>query len=147
MKRILSSRITLALKILPLCLIVVWLLLILNLYLRYAGGDSFLGLIAPLLVAVSIFYAWEFIQFKKISVDDKFLYVSNYLKEIRIPFEDIDEVVEQGWKGVTYPIDISFNNRSEFGNTIRFMPEARFGHSVRDSTSVIDELRRLAGPS
>jgi len=145
MRRIVSSKMTLALKILPLCLIVVWLLSTLNLYIRYLDGDSFLWLIAPLLIAVSIFYAWEFIQFKKISVDDKFLYVSNYLKEIRIPFENIDAVVEQSWKGVTYPIDISLNSRSEIGSTIRFMPEVRFGHSVEDSSSVIDELKRLAG--
>jgi hypothetical protein len=138
---------TLALKMLPLCLIVVWLLSILNLYPRYLDDDSFLWLIVPLLLALSIFYAWEFIQFKKISVDDKFLYVSNYLKEIRIPFENIDEVVEQRWKGVTYPIDISLNNHSEFGNVIRFMPEVRFGYSVRDSTSVVAELRGLAGTS
>jgi hypothetical protein len=110
-------------------------------------GASLLWPVAPLVITVPIFYVWEFIQFKKINVDDKFLYVSNYLKEIRIPFENIDEVVEQSWNGVTYPIEISLNNPSEFGRTIRFMPKVRFGHSIQDSASLIDELRRLARAS
>jgi hypothetical protein len=148
MKQTLSSNLTLALKfLLPSCLIAGWLLSICNLYIAYWGHDSFLRLLAPLILVVFVFYGWRFVRLKKVAIHGECLYVSNYLKGQRISFADINKVVEQGWNGATYPIEISLKGPSEFGTSIQFMPKVRFGHSVQDSRSVIDELRKLAGES
>ena len=148
MKHTLSSSLTFTLKfLLPICLFSGWLISIVNVYVDYWGRNSYLRFVAPLIFAAIIFNSWEFVRFKKVSVDDEYLYVSNFLRKIRIPFKDIDEVVEQNWAGLTYPIEISLRDPSEIGSTIKFMPKVKFGHSVRDSNVVVAELRRLAGES
>jgi hypothetical protein len=147
MRRIFSSKLTLALKLTPLCLVVIWLLSILNLYARRLGAGTPWPLVAPVLIALVIGYCWDFVRFKRLSVDDQYWYASNYFREVRIPLGDIGEVGERGWNGVTYPIDVFLKSPSGFGSSIRFMPQVRLGRSVGDSAQVIEELRRLAGAS
>src|SRR5215813_7967384 len=44
-----------------------------------------------------VFIGWDCIRLKEVSVDDSFLYVSNYLKEVSIPLSEIYDVTENFW--------------------------------------------------
>jgi hypothetical protein len=82
---------------------------------------------------------------KRVRVDENFLYVSNYLREISVPLDLIIEVTEIRWLNI-HPVAIYFRDATEFGRKITFMPTTRiFGFF--SSHPVVSELRGLAGLS
>ena len=81
-------------------------------------------------------------HYKDVSVDDEFLYVSNYRKEIKIPVSNIENVTEIKWIR-TRPITIHLKNDSEFGRKIVFMPKFNGFRIVADNP-MIAELKKLA---
>ena len=90
----------------------------------------------------SAFIYWSCIRLKEVSVDENFLYVSNYLKEIAIPLSEIQDVTENVWVNI-HPVTIRLNSPSEFGDKIVFMPRVRF-FEFFSSHPVVDELKELA---
>ena len=94
------------------------------------------------LVVVSAFIYWSGIRLKVVSVDDNFLYVSNYLKEISIPLSEIYDVTENVWIN-SHPVTIHLSSPSEFGDKIVFMPKTRF-FALFSSHPVVKELKMLA---
>jgi hypothetical protein len=93
-------------------------------------------------VVGSAFIYWNCIRLKEVSVDENFLYVSNYLKEIAIPLSEIQDVTENVWVNI-HPVTIRLNSPSEFGDKIVFMPSVRF-FAFFSSHPVVDELKELA---
>lgn len=84
-------------------------------------------------------------KYMKVSADDKFLYVSNYLNEIPIPLSDIADVTQNVWvRG--RPVTIHLKTISPFGRKIRFLPKSR-GLGFLKSNPVIGELKEMAGIS
>jgi hypothetical protein len=81
------------------------------------------------------------VRYKEVSVDEEYLYVSNFIKEIAIPLSDIVDVTESRWLN-THPVTIYLKSPSEFGNKIVFMPTIRFFGFT--SHPVVSELKRLA---
>jgi len=57
---------------------------------------------------------------KKVSIDDDFLYVSNFKKEIEIPLSQISSVSGNIW-GLPRKITIRLNEPSVFGKKITFL--------------------------
>lgn len=92
-------------------------------------------------IAGSAFLLWDTFRLKVVNVDEHFLYVSNYLKEIAIPLADIYDVTENVWLN-THPVTIHLKSPSEFGDRIVFMPKTRF--SFFSSHPVVKELKQLA---
>ena len=89
----------------------------------------------------TFFVYWNAMRLKRVYVDDQFLYVSNYFKEISISLSEILDVRQAQW-GNNQPISVRLKSPSEFGDKIVFMPTARafpFG-----THPVISELRTLA---
>jgi ABC-type phosphate/phosphonate transport system permease subunit len=95
-------------------------------------------------IVCSAFLYWSCVRLKKVSIDDQFLYVSNYLKEIAIPFSLIGDVTENTW--LNTPVTIHFKLPTEFGDEIVFMPKFRWVPSL-SSHPVVAMLRQLAGIS
>jgi hypothetical protein len=93
-------------------------------------------------IAGSAFTYWSCAGLKAVSVDDNFLYVSNYLKEIEIPISEIYDVTENKWINI-HPVTIHLKSPSEFGDKIIFMPKVRF--FAFGSHPVVSELKELAG--
>jgi hypothetical protein len=93
-------------------------------------------------IAGFAFLYWTCIRLKEVSVDDNFLYVSNYLKEVSIPLSEIDDVTENVWINI-HPVTIHLNSPSEFGDKIIFMPTVRF-FAFFSSHPVVNELKKLA---
>ena len=136
MKRTISSDLTFTLKVLlPCCLLVGWVVSILNLFLGFLG-ESVYRFVTPLLIAIVVAFYWELIQIKRVRLDEQFLYVSNYLVETRVPLERIGEVVEKHGVNVhlvtVYP---KVNSQAE--RAIRFLPKAF------QASSVVDDLRQI----
>jgi hypothetical protein len=84
---------------------------------------------------------WSCVRLKKVSVDENFLYVSNYLKEISIPLSDIYDVTENVWLNI-HPVTIHLKSPSAFGRKISFMPQAKF--TFFSSHPVVEELKEMA---
>lgn len=81
-------------------------------------------------------------RYKKVSVDDEFLYVSNYRKEITISVSNIADVTELKWIR-TRPITIHLKTDSEFGGKIVFMPKFN-GFRVFADNPIVSKLKALA---
>lgn len=92
-------------------------------------------------IAGSAFIYWSCIQLKVVSVDDNFLYVSNYIKEIQIPLSEIYNVTENRWINI-HPVTINLKSSSEFGDEIVFMPRVKF-FAFFKSHPVVAELKEL----
>src|SRR5437773_7765588 len=71
------------------------------------------------------FIYWSCVRLKKVSIDDQYLYVSNYLQEIAIPFSFIGDVTGNPWMN-SHPVTIHFKLSTEFGDKIVFMPPFKF---------------------
>jgi hypothetical protein len=81
-------------------------------------------------------------RLKRVRADDEFLYLSNYLREVRVPLKSIDAVTEIRWINI-HPVTVHFRVPTAFGRSITFMPRVRvFGQG---SHPVVDELRGAAG--
>ena len=78
-------------------------------------------------------------RWKSVYLEGDALYVSNYLKEIRIPLAEVRGVEASSFMRPRTVI-VTLKSPSEFGKRIVFVPsEAGFGAS-----EVVQELRRLA---
>lgn len=146
MKRRLSSLQTVLMKIVfPALWIPMWAVGTLTLFLGGLQGGDTAALKWVFLcgwVAGSAFIYWGCIRLKDVSVDDNYLYVSNFLKEISIPLSEIYDVTENVWLN-THPVTIHLKRPSEFGDKIIFMPTVRY-FSFYGSHPVVAELKELA---
>jgi len=79
---------------------------------------------------------------KRVAVDSKNLYVSNYRRDIVIPLTMVSDVTENRWINI-HPVTIHLRNDSEFGQKISFMPTSRF-FGGWSSHPVVAELQQLA---
>jgi hypothetical protein len=96
-------------------------------------------------VTGTTFILWTCTGLKQVRMDSENLYVSNYLKEITIPFRMIADVTENRWVNI-HPVTIYFRGDTEFGSQITFMPTSRLALSW-SSHPVVAELKQKAGLS
>jgi hypothetical protein len=79
---------------------------------------------------------------KRVRMDERQLYVSNYFREIQIPFSAIVDVRQNRWLN-SRPITIYFRDATEFGDKATFIPKQRIRFWRIDP--VVEELKQLAG--
>ena len=79
---------------------------------------------------------------KRVRMDERQLYVSNYFREIQIPFGAIVDVRQNRWLN-SQPITIYFRDATEFGDKATFIPKQRIRFWRIDP--VVEELKQLAG--
>ncbi|MGZ4973724.1 MAG: hypothetical protein ACXWDN_13265 [Limisphaerales bacterium] len=89
------------------------------------------------------FILWISAGLKRVRMDERQLYVSNYLREISVPFSEIIDVRQDRWIN-SRPITIYFRDATEFGGRATFMPKWRIQLFWR-TDPVVSEIRRLAG--
>lgn len=85
---------------------------------------------------------WMCVPLKRVRMDGKNLYISNYFREIRVPLSAVVEVTENRWFNI-HPVTIHFRRPTEFGQRITFMPTARL-FTNWSSHPVVEELRQAA---
>jgi len=81
-------------------------------------------------------------RLKRVRADTKNLYVSNYLREIEIPFSMIENVTENRWLN-HHPVTIHLNAPTEFECKITFMPKTRL-LGFWSEHPVVEEIKRMA---
>lgn len=95
----------------------------------------------PLLwLVVSGYFIWFAARLKVVSIDDDFIYVSQFRQEIQIPLANIVGVKQNWWTNPKL-ITLTLNQPSEFGTQIVFVPTSLFLAAWR-SHPIVDELER-----
>ena len=92
----------------------------------------------------SAFILWGCAGLKRVRVDERQLFVSNYLREISIPFSAVRDVRQNRWLN-TRPITIYFRHVTEFGDRATFVPKWHIAIRFWRVDPVVDELKQLAG--
>ena len=139
MRRVISSGWTMLFKVVvPLTLAAISIVLVLGLF-AYSSkppGDAVVGTLLTL--GATVFFCWWGARLKRVSVDDRNLYVSNWIKEVSIPLCEIDSVDDlQGGCRVIVRLKV----RSEFGRTILFW--ATWKPILFRTHPIVEELRQL----
>jgi hypothetical protein len=88
------------------------------------------------------FILWANAGLKRVRMDERKLYVSNYFQEIYVPFSAITDVKQNRWIN-SRPITIFLRDTTQFGDKVTFMPKQRIQFWSVDP--VVNELKRLAG--
>jgi len=89
------------------------------------AGSRVLPLLAPVGVLVVVSIYWYYIRLKKVAIDSDGLLISNYVREVRVPWRDIIEVTGSRWVK-TRQVTVTFDRDIGFGTFIVFMPRFRF---------------------
>jgi len=92
-----------------------------------------------LTVLGTAFIWWSCIRLKRVRMDDRMMYVSNYSREIAVPLVSVAEVKENRWLNI-HPVTIEFHHETEFGSRIVFMPKVRW-FGLWSSHPVVEEIR------
>jgi len=87
---------------------------------------------------------WASAGLKRVRMDDRQLYVSNYLKEISVPFGEFTDIRQNRWLN-SRPITTYFRDVTEFGGKATFMPKWRIQSLPWRADPVVGELKQLAG--
>ena len=88
------------------------------------GGRGIWPFFFPLIVMVGVSFYWYYCRLKKVIVEEDGLVVSNFVREIRVPWRDIVEVTGSRWVS-TRQITITLDRDLGFGTSILFMPKTR----------------------
>jgi hypothetical protein len=97
------------------------------------------------LLAVSAYIYWSCCRLKRVRIDSRNLFISNYFHEIQVPLAEVEDVTEWRWDN-THPVTIHFIRPTEFGNKVIFMPKLRmFG--FWSSHPVVDQILSAVDPS
>ena len=149
MKRTLSSRQTIVVKtLMPILMGGAVVILLLSLATRMreeprGAQHVAFGLFALAWSAMAFISCGQMLRMKKVAVDNRFLYVSNYLQESVVPLAEIVRVAQSRRTRPT-TITVYLQAPSRFGREITFIPKLEWGGAVGEHR-VVGELRRLAG--
>ena len=111
-----------------------------------ASGEPFPSWMKWLFLVFTLFgiaSAWWFnALFKRVRMDDRSLYISNYFKEVVVPLANVAEVTENRWTNI-HPVTVRFHSDTPFGSRITFMPKFRW-FDFWSSHPVVEEIRAAA---
>jgi hypothetical protein len=108
--------------------------------LRPPSDTNWMFLAAFAIAGLSLY--WWGVRLKRVVMTHGELRISNYRREIVVPFSEIDEVTENRWVNV-HPVTVQFVRRTDFGQRIVFMPKAR-PFALFSSHPIVGELRSAA---
>jgi hypothetical protein len=87
---------------------------------------------------------WTSVGLKRVRMDERQLFISNYFREAGIPFSAVTDIRQNRWLSHR-PITIYFRDETEFGDRATFMPKWRIHIQFWRVDPVVDELKQLAG--
>ena len=88
------------------------------------AGTRVLPIFAPIGVLAAVSIYWFQVRLKKVAIDQDGLVISNYLREVRVPWRDVTTVTGNRWEK-THQVTIAFDRDIGFGASIAFMPRFR----------------------
>ena len=89
------------------------------------AGNRVLPIFAPVGVLVAASIYWFYVRLKRVAIDSEGLVISNYVREVRVPWRDVIKVTGNRWKK-THQVTITFDHDIGFGTSIVLMPKFRF---------------------
>jgi len=107
----------------------------------YMGGRAIWPLFFPLQVLACGSIYWYYGRLKKVAVDADGLVISNYFREVRVPWRHVIGVTGSRWVN-TRQIKVTFDRETGFGASIIFMPKVRLVWPGQESPTA-QELRDL----
>ena len=105
------------------------------------AGSRVLPFFAPVGVLLAASIYWFYVRLKKVAIDSDGLVISNYVREVRVPWRDVVKVTGNRWKK-THQVTITFDRDTDFGSSIVFMPKFRFLWPGQEHP-IAEELRDL----
>ena len=106
-----------------------------------SARSRFLPIFIPAGVLVFGSIYWYYVRLKKVAIDQDGLVISNYVREVRVPWRDVIKVTGNRWKK-THQVTVTFDRDIGFGTSIVFMPKFRFLWPGREHP-IAQELREL----
>ena len=103
--------------------------------------SRFLPIFIPAGVLVFGSIYWYYVRLKKVAIDHDGLVISNYVREVRVPWRDVIKVTGSRWEK-THQVTVTFDHDIGFGPSIVFMPKFRFLWPGQEHP-VAQELRDL----
>jgi len=82
------------------------------------------------------------LRIKKVAIEGEYIYVSNYVKEIRVSLAGINKV-SQSYLATPKLVHLAFKDPILFGKKISFIPQANSILSPYKSHPVVDELLEM----
>ena len=95
------------------------------------------------LVLGGAYSMWMTVRLKRVRMDDRSLYIYDYVKEAVIPLTEVDYVTENGWAG-GHPVTIHFIEGGTAPRAVTFMPTTRYFTFAWTSHPVVDEISDAA---
>ncbi len=81
------------------------------------------GMLAFVASGLAFFY-FTFWRLKRVEIDDRFLYVTNYFKHVRYPFHQVENIWVLNWR-LFHIIRIRLKTSGSFGRDVYFIPTGR----------------------
>jgi len=141
-KQVISSGNTFIAKfILPSVFYLIMIIGLIGLTIEREYGFVLVFFIVKLIFGILVYFG--FVCLKKVSIDKNYIYISNYFKTVKVPFNEIENVTNMTLGGNYQPIFIHFKKRTEFGNIITFLNLAPDWFDFSKPT-IVKELIRLS---
>lgn len=95
--------------------------------LGYAGDipmSTFRLMVTGFWLAGVAFLYWAFLRLKRVDMDDTHVYISNYFKTARYPYEDLDKITTNNF-GLFKSANIHLKGAGIFGKKSTFVPSRK----------------------
>ncbi len=111
----------------------------------YALPRAGIGMLTPFFIPIGVILVvsvyWFQIRLKKVAIDSDGLVISNYVREVRVPWRDVGQVRGNRWEK-THQVTITFNRDIGFGTSVAFMPRFRLIWPGQEHP-IAEELRNM----
>ncbi len=88
-----------------------------------------------------LFLYWSVMRIKRVEMDEHFFYVTNYFKNVRYPYHQIEKVVEKDFL-LFKTIHIYLKQAATFGKKISFVSSRdRFDEFLKEHPEVVAQLQ------
>ena len=89
---------------------------------------------------IALLIYWSVMRIKRVEMDEHFFYVTNYFKNVRYPYHQIERIVEKDYL-LFKVIHIILKNPATFGKKITFISSRdRFDLFLKEHPQVIEQL-------
>ncbi len=113
-----------------------------NVYITGIPRNLFTIILLVVFLSFLLLFYFTIMSLKRVEMDKDFIYVTNYFKQYRYPYHNIERIKEKDY-GLYKIAKIYFKVPGHFGNTVFFMPNSfRFQNFLNEHPEVVEQLKR-----
>jgi len=102
-------------------------------------GSFRIGVSIFLLIGIALLY-WSVMRLKRVEMDDKYVYVTNYFKNFKYPWHNISKLEERDFI-VFRTIHLRLKEPGEFGKRITFVASRRkFNAFIKENPELFERF-------